>query len=99
MSPNLTTEITTLLDRWRNGEDVQDAMAHKLRFLISGVNTLKEQRDRLIDSLIQLRDTTSCTQGQYLIIDKSLISELEIERDDESDRKDEERHAERHHSP
>ena len=40
-------EIDALLERWRNGEDVQDAMAHKLRHLAAGYETLRLQRDAL----------------------------------------------------
>lgn len=39
-------EVSDLLTRWKRGEDVQDAMAHKLRHLAAGLDTLQERTAR-----------------------------------------------------
>lgn len=40
--PNHATEVSSLLTRWKRGEDVQDAMAHKLRKLAAELNAMQE---------------------------------------------------------
>ena len=45
--PNYPQEAADLLAQWRNGEDVQDAMAHKLRHMAAGCATLSKENAAL----------------------------------------------------
>ena len=43
MLRNYAAEASALLTRWRRGEDVQDAIAHQLRYVSAGLNTLQAE--------------------------------------------------------
>lgn len=43
ISPAKPDEAAALLQRWRAGEDVQDALAHKLRHYAAGLATTQQQ--------------------------------------------------------
>ncbi len=43
MMRNYAVEASDLLTRWKRGEDVQDALAHQLRHVSAGLNTLQSE--------------------------------------------------------
>lgn len=69
MNATQSEEVAVLLERWRNGEDVQDAMAHKLRHLAAGVATLQGHCERKAQIILD----TMRERDKYLALLKRIV--------------------------